>query len=232
LESLGPQAPIVHDMRESLADFLAQPAAAVAVAPKAKPTAKPPVHGKPKPKPATHPKPAAHGQPKPKPKQGKPKPKPAKQPQPPPDFEKTEAMLFVAARQAEARSDFATAERTHRERIVLFEQARGPRSGPAFGARRHLVKCLMLAKDRAGAVEELRSLAADTEAARGPSSPLVCEILFEFGVCALEAGDTRGLERAKEALSRFKALGREDKVAAGERRLKRATNPRSRPKHS
>ena len=81
---------------------------------------------------------------------------------------------------------------------------------------------LLRAGDHRAAVKELEELAKDSEAERGPKAPLVCDILFEYGRRSREAGDPRGFERANDALRRFKAIGREDKVADLERKLSRA----------
>jgi len=211
------------------------------------PNAKPQPHGKPNAKPhgkanakphgKANAKPQGQNRPNAKPQpQGRPdakpparartstKPRPPAAPtsQPSAELQKREAALVKQAREAEARGDFSAAERTHRERVLLFMRTCGPTNGQTFGARRQLVACLLRADERDTAVEELASLAKDSEAARGPNAPLVCDILLDYGLRGFEAGDPRGLERANEALRRFKAIGRNDMVIAGERKLRRA----------
>lgn len=257
LESLHPEAPLVHDTRDVLAGFSGQPTSAedepnikrepeaktpaqrmpqAKAQPKGKRQAKPQAPVKPQPSAQRKPQPSAQRKPQSKPqRQGKPngaahaqggptakqrptKPAPQRRPEPP----KSEGVLSKKAKEAEGRGDFAAAERTHRERVVLFERTCGPSNGQTFGARRQLVACLLRAGEHRAAVTELEALAKDSEAERGPQAPLVCDILFEYGLRSLEAGDPRGLERANDALRRFKAIGREDKVADLERKLSRA----------
>ena len=295
LESLRRDAPLVHDVREVLRDFVLRPKSPpeghprpvldASATPQAehKPQAQPQAQGAPKAKPQSHgrpnakphgkanakphgkanakphgkanakpqgkanAKPQAHGKPNAKPQgqdrpnakpqpQGRPnakpparartsaKPRPPSAPtsQPSAELQKSEAALFKQAREAEARGDFSAAERTHRERVLLFMRTCGPTNGQTFGARRQLVACLLRADERDTAVKELASLAKDSEAARGPNSPLVCDILLDYGLRGIEAGDPRGLERANDALRRFKAIGREDMVTAGARKLHHA----------